>query len=29
MGNAIYMSGLKWIVMLAPLGIVFLHELRN
>ena len=22
-GNAIYMSGLKWIVMLAPLGIVF------
>ena len=23
MGNAIYMSGLKWIVMLAPLGIVF------
>ena len=23
MGNAIYMSGLKWLVMLAPLGIVF------
>ena len=23
MGNAIYMSGLKWIVMLAPLGVVF------
>ena len=23
LGNAIYMSGLKWIVMLAPLGIVF------
>ena len=23
MGNAIYMSGLKWIVMLAPLGIAF------
>ena len=23
MGNAIYMSGLKWVVMLAPLGIVF------
>ena len=23
MGNVIYMSGLKWIVMLAPLGIVF------
>ena len=23
MGNAIYLSGLKWIVMLAPLGIVF------
>ena len=23
MGSAIYMSGLKWIVMLAPLGIVF------
>ena len=22
-GNAIYLSGLKWIVMLAPLGIVF------
>ena len=22
-GNAIYMSGLKWLVMLAPLGIVF------
>ena len=22
-GSAIYMSGLKWIVMLAPLGIVF------
>ena len=23
MGNAIYMSGLKWLVMLAPLGVVF------
>ena len=23
MGNAIYLSGLKWLVMLAPLGIVF------
>ncbi len=23
LGNAIYMSGLKWLVMLAPLGIVF------
>ena len=23
MGNAIYMSGLKWLVMLAPLGMVF------
>ena len=23
MGNAIYMSGLKWLVMLAPRGIVF------
>ena len=22
-GNAIYLSGLKWIIMLAPLGIVF------
>ena len=22
-GNAIYLSGLKWVVMLAPLGIVF------
>ena len=22
-GNAIYLSGLKWIVMLAPLGVVF------
>ena len=24
MGNAIYLSGLKWIVMLAPLEIVFI-----
>ena len=23
MGNAIYLSGLKWLVMLAPLGVVF------
>ena len=23
-GNAIYLSGLKWVVMLAPLGIVFI-----
>ena len=23
MGNAVYMSGLKWVIMLAPLGIVF------
>ena len=23
LGNAIYLSGLKWLVMLAPLGIVF------
>ena len=29
MGNAIYMSGLKWLVMLAPLGIVFLYEFWN
>ena len=29
MGNAIYLSGLKWLVMLAPLGIVFLHEFWN
>ena len=28
MGNAIYMSGLKWIVMLAPLGIVFYMSAR-
>ena len=26
-GNAIYMSGLKWLVMLAPLGIVFIWVL--
>ena len=23
-GNAIYLSGLKWVIMLAPLGIVFI-----
>ena len=28
MGNAIYMSGLKWLVMLAPLGIVFYMSAR-
>ena len=28
-GNAIYNSGLKWIIMLAPLGIVFLYEFWN
>ena len=28
-GNSIYASGLKWVIMLAPLAIVFLHELWN
>ena len=28
MGNAIYMSGLKWLVMFAPLGIVFYMSAR-
>ena len=27
-GNALFFSGLKWIVMLAPLGIVFYNSLN-
>ena len=29
MGNAIYLSGLKWLVMLAPLRNCFLYEFWN
>ena len=28
-GNTIFLSGFKWIIMLAPLGVVFLYECKD